>query len=51
MAAILGDPRYTGSAIYGRWQKVEELLDPDDVAAGYVVRFRRSPRAKIVLSR
>jgi hypothetical protein len=49
--AILDNPRYTGFAIYGRWQKVEELLDPEDVAAGHVVRFRRSPQAKIVRSR
>ncbi|TCC33229.1 recombinase family protein [Kribbella speibonae] len=51
VVAILNNPRYTGYAVYGRWQKVEELLDPDDVAAGYVVRFRRSPQAKIVRSR
>ncbi len=51
VAAVLENPRYTGYAIYGRWQKVEELLDPDDVAAGHVVRFRRSPQAKIVRSR
>lgn len=51
VVAILDNPRYTGYAVYGRWQKVEELLDPEDVAAGYVVRFRRSPRAKIVRSR
>ncbi|TCC25393.1 hypothetical protein [Kribbella speibonae] len=48
---ILENPRYTGCAIYGRWQKVEELLDPEDVAAGYVMKFRRSPQAKIVRSR
>ncbi|MBP2352633.1 hypothetical protein JOF29_003716 [Kribbella aluminosa] len=51
VVAILNNPQYTGYAVYGRWQKVEELLDPDDVAAGYVVRFRRSPQAKIVRSR
>lgn len=51
VVTILENPRYTGYAIYGRWQKVEELLDPEDVAAGYVVRFRRSPQAKIVRSR
>ncbi|GAA0584489.1 recombinase family protein [Kribbella sandramycini] len=51
IAAVLENPRYTGYAIYGRWQKVEELLDADDVAAGYVVKFRRSPQAKIVRSR
>jgi DNA invertase Pin-like site-specific DNA recombinase len=33
IVANLENPRYTGYAIYGRWQKVEELLDPDDVAA------------------
>jgi hypothetical protein len=49
--AILDNPRYTGFAVYGRWQKVEELLNPDDVAAGHVVRFRRSAQAKIVRSR
>ncbi|MDX6283000.1 MAG: hypothetical protein QOH03_4071 [Kribbellaceae bacterium] len=51
VVAILENPRYTGYAIYGRWQKVEELLDPEDVAAGYIARFRRSPLAKIVRSR
>ncbi|MGH3664089.1 MAG: recombinase family protein, partial [Micromonosporaceae bacterium] len=49
--AILDNPKYTGYAIYGRWQKVEELLDPDDVAAGHVVKFRRSPQSKVVRSR
>ena len=49
--AILDNPRYTGFAVYGRWQKVEELLNPDDVAAGHIVRFRRSAQAKIVRSR
>jgi Recombinase len=51
VAVVLENPRYTGYAIYGRRQKVEELLDPDDVAAGYIVEFRRSPQAKIVRSR
>lgn len=41
----------SSAQVYGRWRKVEELLDPDDVAAGYVVRFRRSPQATIVRSR
>ncbi|GAB2615302.1 recombinase family protein [Kribbella endophytica] len=48
---ILENPRYTGFAIYGRWQKVEELLDPEDVAAGHIVRFRRSAQSNIVRSR
>ena len=51
VVAILENPRYTGYAIYGRWQKVEELLDPEDVAAGYIARFRRSPQARIMRSR
>jgi hypothetical protein len=50
-SAILENPRYTGCAIYGRGQKVGELLDQDDVAAGHVVRFRRSAQSKIVRSR
>ncbi|WP_433722403.1 recombinase family protein [Nocardia sp. CA-129566] len=51
VAAILQNPRYTGYAVFGRWHKHEELLDPDDVAAGNVVRFRRSEAGRIVRSR
>jgi hypothetical protein len=49
--AILENPRYTGYAFFGRWTKQEMLLDPDDVAAGRVVRFRRSAPERIVRSR
>jgi hypothetical protein len=49
--AILDNPRYTGYAFFGRWTKHETLLDPDDVAAGHVVRFRRSAPDRIVRSR
>ncbi|HYQ63701.1 recombinase family protein [Actinophytocola sp.] len=49
--SILENPRYTGYAFFGRWTKHEELLDPDDVAAGHVVRFRRSTPDRIVRSR
>jgi DNA invertase Pin-like site-specific DNA recombinase len=49
--AILENPRYTGYAVFGRWSKVEMLLDPDDVAAGHVTRFRRSSPDRIVRSR
>lgn len=49
--AILENPRYTGYAFFGRWTKHEALLDPDDVAAGFVVRFRRSAPGRIVRSR
>ncbi|WP_281257485.1 recombinase family protein [Actinophytocola xinjiangensis] len=40
--AILDNPRYTGYAFFGRWTKHETLLDPEDVGAGHVVRFRRA---------
>ena len=49
--AILENPRYTGYAFFGRWTKHETLLDPDDVAAGHVIRFRRSTPDRIVRSR
>jgi len=49
--AILENPRYTGYAVFGRWTKHEMLLNPDDVAAGHVVRFRRSNPDRIVRSR
>lgn len=49
--AILENPRYTGFAVFGRWTKHETLLDPDDVAAGHVVRFRRAEPSRVVRSR
>lgn len=49
--SILENPRYTGFAFFGRWTKHETLLDPDDVAAGHVTRFRRSTPDRIVRSR
>jgi DNA invertase Pin-like site-specific DNA recombinase len=49
--AILENPRYTGYAFFRRWTKHEALLDPDDVAAGHVVKFRRSGTDRIVRSR
>ena len=49
--AILENPRYTGYAFFGRWSKHETLIDPDDVAAGHVVRFRRSAPERVVRSR
>jgi|SRR5882757_4787757 len=47
----LGQPRYTGYAIFGRYVKHEMLLNPDDVAAGQVVRFRRANAERVVRSR
>ncbi|WP_405182535.1 recombinase family protein [Nocardia sp. NBC_01377] len=49
--AILENPRYTGYAVFGRWSKHEDLLDPNDVAAGHVVRFRRANQDRVVRSR
>jgi DNA invertase Pin-like site-specific DNA recombinase len=49
--AILENPRYTGYAVFGRWTKQETLLDPDDVSAGHVLRFRRARSDRIVRSR
>ncbi|WP_310994495.1 recombinase family protein [Amycolatopsis sp. CM201R] len=49
--AILDNPRYTGYAIFGRWTKHETLLDPEDVAAGHVVRFKRAAPDRIVRTR
>lgn len=49
--SVLENPRYTGYASFGRWQKHETLLDPDDVAAGHVTRFRRSKPERVVRSR
>jgi DNA invertase Pin-like site-specific DNA recombinase len=49
--SILDNPRYTGYAFFGRWTKHETLLDPDDAAAGHVVRFRRAEVDRVVRSR
>lgn len=49
--AILDNPRYTGFAFFGRWARQEMLLDPDDIAAGHVIRFRRASTDRIVRSR
>jgi DNA invertase Pin-like site-specific DNA recombinase len=48
---ILENPKYTGYAFFGRWTRQEVLLDPDDVAAGHVVRFRRASPEQVVRSR
>jgi DNA invertase Pin-like site-specific DNA recombinase len=49
--AILDNPRYTGYAVFGRFTKYETLLNPEDVAAGHVVRFRRAEPDQVVRSR
>ncbi|MCG8920453.1 recombinase family protein [Actinokineospora sp. PR83] len=49
--AILDNPRYTGFAVFGRSTKQEVLVNPDDVGAGHVTRFRRAQPDRIVRSR
>ncbi|WP_086829000.1 recombinase family protein [Allokutzneria sp. NRRL B-24872] len=49
--SILENPRYTGFAFFGRWTRQETLIDPDDVAAGHAIRFRRSSPEAVVRSR
>ncbi|WP_409464795.1 recombinase family protein [Amycolatopsis sp. GA6-003] len=49
--SIVENPRYTGYAFFGRWTRQEMLLDPEDVAAGNVVRFRRAAPERVVRSR
>ncbi|WET82539.1 recombinase family protein [Amycolatopsis sp. QT-25] len=49
--SILENPRYTGYAVFGRSARQEMLFDPDDVAAGNVVRFRRAKPDRVVRSR
>jgi DNA invertase Pin-like site-specific DNA recombinase len=49
--AILENPRYTGYAFFGRSARQEMLLDPDDVSAGHVTRFRRATPDRVVRSR
>ena len=48
--AILTNPRYLGHQVWGRWHRVERLLDPTDVAAGTVTVFRRSGPERVVTS-
>lgn len=38
--AMLDNPTYRGTRVWGKQEKFEVLLDPDDVAAGYETRMR-----------
>ncbi|WP_074332299.1 recombinase family protein [Mycobacteroides abscessus] len=38
--AILDNPAYTGVRVWGKQEKYEVLVNPDDVAAGYETRMR-----------
>ena len=48
---ILENGRYTGFEFWGRFEKREELLDVDDVAAGYRTRLMRADPEKLIRSR
>jgi len=40
--AILNNPKYTGKTVWNRQRRDEELLDLDDVAAGYTSKMKRN---------
>lgn len=42
---ILRNEKYLGHAVWGKQRKVDQLLDVDDVAAGYVTRQRWADRS------
>jgi DNA invertase Pin-like site-specific DNA recombinase len=42
IATILENPRYTGHEAWGKFRKVEMLVDPDDPSWGHLTRLRRS---------
>ncbi|WP_079611706.1 recombinase family protein [Mycobacteroides abscessus] len=44
--AILDNPAYTGVRVWGKQEKYEVLLDPDDVGAGYETRMRWRDQAE-----
>ncbi|RIQ18829.1 recombinase family protein [Jiangella rhizosphaerae] len=47
--AILANPAYRSVRVWGKQEKFESLVDPTDVAAGYVTRMRwRDPETWVV---
>lgn len=46
--AILANETYTGRRVWAKQRKVEELVDPDDVAAGNQTRLRWRPEEEWV---
>lgn len=44
--SILDNPAYTGMRVWGKQEKYEVLLDPDDVGAGYETRMRWRDQAE-----
>ena len=48
--AILGNPKYTGRQVWNRQRRDEDLMDAEDVSAGYTSRMRWNPREEWVWS-
>jgi len=48
--AIIQNPRYTGRQVWNRQRRDEDLLDVDDIAAGYQSKMRWNDRADWVWS-
>jgi DNA invertase Pin-like site-specific DNA recombinase len=48
--AILGNPKYTGRSVWNRQRRDEDLLDVEDVSAGYTSRMRWNDRSEWVWS-
>ena len=46
--AIVLNPRYKGTATFGRYRKVERLFDPTDPAAGHVTRMTPAEPTSVV---
>jgi hypothetical protein len=42
LSTIISNQRYTGYEYWGKWNRVEALIDPSDVSLGNRTRFRRA---------
>lgn len=49
--AFFENARYTGHQVWGRFHRVDRLVDPTDASAGTVVRFKRSAPERMVSSK
>ena len=49
--AILENARYTGHQVWGRFHRVDRLVDPTDASAGTLLRFQRSAPERVVSSK
>ncbi len=48
--AIIGNARYTGREVWNRQRRDEELLDVDDIAAGYRSKMKWNDRSEWIWS-